>query len=101
VRGGWAAIEQTGGRQRQRAGAYREYLRTLAVLGHDPIYSVLIVAGLQGGNDDIVGTIRWCWSKVRVVDCGSTLKSSGPRPKGCSRTGSARSATTVTSAMLA
>ena len=58
VRCGWAAVEETGGRQRQRAGAYREYLRTLAVLRDDPIQDELVVARLQGGNDDIVGTIR-------------------------------------------
>jgi len=58
VRGGWAAVEQTGGRERQRASADREYLRTLAVLGHDPIRNVLIVAGFQSGNDDIIGTTR-------------------------------------------
>ena len=58
VRGCPAAVEQAGGCQRQGARTDREDLGALPVLGRDPIQHELIVARLQGGNDDVVGTVR-------------------------------------------
>ena len=64
VRRGAAAIEQAGGCKCYGPGADREDRRTLAVLGNNPVHRELIVARHQGGNDDIVGTVRVALVKI-------------------------------------